>query len=80
MLNKKEKKLTLKKLTAKEKKYYIEKAYEHCPYCHSEDLSGGNLEADGKVASEEVRCAMCGRTWTCIYTITGIEEECRRDV
>ena len=45
-----------------------------CPYCHSNDISGGPLERNDDHVYQDITCHACGRSWTDEYTLTGLLE------
>jgi len=61
------------KFTKKQKKEYLKDPH-HCPYCKSDNISAGELEADGFQAWSNVVCNNCKKEWTDIYTLTDVEE------
>ena len=62
-------------LTPEQKKEYLEKGGQHCPYCHSTDIEGGTLDAEWNEAWAEVTCKNCGETWQDEYKLVDITEE-----
>jgi transposase-like protein len=62
-------------LTPEKRADYIHHEYNHCPYCHSDNLDSGNRNGDGNTMAVAIHCDSCGRDWTDIYTLTGITEE-----
>jgi len=63
-----------KKLTKKQQAEYI-KNPNTCPYCGSEELSGGACEQDDNYGWRDVSCDTCNRRWQDLFTLTGIAEE-----
>lgn len=64
------------KLTQAQKQSYIQSGGTHCPFCGSEDLQGADhIEADMDGASQPVECYTCGKTWTDLYVLIGVDEE-----
>lgn len=43
-----------------------------CPYCQSNDLDSGRIEADSTGAWTTVTCNNCLKTWDDVYTLTGV--------
>lgn len=43
-----------------------------CPYCDSEDIESGALDADGAVATAEVECNNCHKSWTDVYRLVDV--------
>ena len=64
-----------KKLTRQDVKRYLKNSGK-CPYCGSPDITGKSIDVDGPVATQEVGCDAkdCGRSWTDVYTLTGVME------
>ena len=60
-------------LTNKQKRDYIKTGGVICPYCGSYHIDTDQLEMGEKVY-QGCRCR-CGKSWTDIYTLTGIEED-----
>ncbi len=45
----------------------------HCPYCGEHDnIMGGETNFDGNYATLEVECAGCEKTWSDLYTLSGV--------
>ena len=63
-----------KKLTKEQQEEYI-KNPNTCPYCGSEELSGGTFEQDDDYGWRDVFCTACSRSWQDLFTLTGIAEE-----
>lgn len=63
----------MKKLSKKEQSAYIDKP-NHCPYCKSEDIEAGRLDADSSIITSRVVCNSCNRSWTDVYTLKSISE------
>ncbi|HCE42889.1 MAG TPA: hypothetical protein DET40_05025 [Lentisphaeria bacterium] len=64
-----------KSLTQKMRKSYL-KSPLRCPWCRSGEIeSPGALEADSGEARQPVMCCKCGKHWTDIYRLTGVQEE-----
>jgi len=60
-------------LTNQQKQEYIKTGGVRCPYCGSRHIDVEGPEMSEKVY-QECRCR-CGKSWTDLYTLTGIEEE-----
>jgi hypothetical protein len=63
------------KLTSEQIKNYLENGGNKCPYCGSENISGGHFETDSNEAWQPVSCDDCGREWSDLYRLVGIYEE-----
>jgi len=63
-----------KKLTEEQQAEYI-KYPNLCPYCGSEELSGGTFEQDDNYGWRDVICRACKRKWQDLFTLTGIAED-----
>jgi transcription elongation factor Elf1 len=63
------------KITEYRRKKYM-KAPDQCPFCNSEDITGGHLDADSDMAYRDVQCnnPKCGMTWTEHFKMIGIDE------
>ena len=55
------------------KKKYLRDQGSACPYCNSADIAADHIEADGTCAFGNVRCTNCGKYWTDLYTLTGVD-------
>jgi transposase-like protein len=60
-------------LTDEQRQAYL-RANHKCPYCRNEDIVGGSYEYEGDHIYQDVKCLVCGRTWTDEFTLTGITE------
>jgi transposase-like protein len=56
-------------------KEYVEDGGQHCPFCRSENIQGGSLQAEGRTAWQSVSCDDCGRGWQDTYQMTGWTDE-----
>ena len=45
-----------------------------CPFCKSENITGGAWSADFGAAWQEVHCEACGKDWNDLYALTGYQE------
>jgi transposase-like protein len=61
-------------LTEENIKEYTDYGGIICPYCGSQDITGQDVEIDEGVASQEVDCSNCDKTWTDQYDLVGIRE------
>ena len=57
-----------------QKKEYLEHP-NTCPYCESEDISGGVMQVDGTGAWQTIECRGCFKKWTDIYKLVDVEED-----
>ncbi len=64
----------MRRLTLKEKRFYINDGGQKCPYCHSTKLRGGEFDHDLGNAMMEVWCNKCKKRWNELYEMTSIEE------
>ena len=55
------------KLTQDQKKQYMDGGANLCPFCKSADISGGQVEIDGREAWQEVSCNECQGEWRDVY-------------
>ena len=61
-------------MTEEQKQLYLDSGGVKCPYCDSEDISAGGVNSEEGIATQSVECFSCWKTWTDIYTLTGVEE------
>ena len=57
------------------KKKYIKSGGVRCPYCGSDNISGGHMEVDCTGAWQDVHCDDCGKDWQDIYKMVDMEEK-----
>jgi len=57
-----------------DKEKYIKDEYNLCPFCNSDDVSGGHFNSDGGYVWQRIGCAACNKMWDDIYTLTDVEE------
>lgn len=51
---------------------YVKRDGNECPFCQSTDFaSDGDVEVVGNLASQTIRCNMCGNEWYDHYTLIG---------
>jgi DNA-directed RNA polymerase subunit RPC12/RpoP len=62
------------KLTAEQKKKYMNGGGNYCPYCSSKDIGGDRIESDSDSAWQVISCDNCNRCWTDIYKFVGVED------
>jgi hypothetical protein len=53
---------------------YLRSGGCRCPFCGNEDIVGEGVEIDAGIASQEVSCSACHRSWHDDYTLTGFRE------
>ncbi len=63
------------KLTAARKRDWLATRGNRCPYCKSPDLEAGDHDFDGDSCTQDVRCLVCRRTWTEVYTLSDLLDE-----
>ena len=49
------------------------KSPHHCPYCNSQNICAREFETDHDTLPQKIECPHCGKQWTEIYTLTGVE-------
>ena len=54
------------------KEKYIENGGTNCPHCGSDDIEAGERDFDGSQGWQNIICK-CGKEWTDVYTLTGID-------
>lgn len=59
-------------LTAAQAAAYVQEGGHRCPFCGSEELDPGKMQADGPIAWQKVTCEDCGREWIDEYSLTGV--------
>ena len=52
---------------------YLASGGNVCPYCDSEDISAGHIQADAGTAWSNVECNSCEETWKDVYKLVEIE-------
>jgi hypothetical protein len=62
-------------LTNGKKKKYLADGGVRCPFCRSENISGGFVEVDGGSAYQEIGCIDCDKAWVDIYDLVDVEEK-----
>jgi hypothetical protein len=60
------------KLTKEQAKRYFESNGTQCPFCDSDQIAGDEIDIDGGVAGQDVRCNECGRSWRDNYRLSSI--------
>ncbi len=63
------------KLTREAVARYVTRAFAHCPFCGSDQVTGDAVDIDGMSASQEVTCDACNEEWRDVYTLVGISVE-----
>jgi hypothetical protein len=53
---------------------YLKERGSTCPYCGSQDIDAGKLEADGDYAWCITTCNTCHKSWEDIFTLTDVNE------
>ncbi len=62
-----------KALTPEMVRDYIDCGGARCPFCGSDDIEAGRLEADADSAWGPVTCTACGREWQDVYFLGAID-------
>jgi len=60
------------KITDKE---YIERGGGICPFCQSEDITGGSFYMEGLIVILNVYCNVCEKQWYDTFTLMGYDEK-----
>lgn len=55
-------------------KQYVERSGMICPWCLSDDLEWGDMEAESRGANQFVSCNKCEKEWLDIHGLTGFAE------
>lgn len=53
--------------------HYLERGGACCPCCQSMHITGGFIEADAGVATQDVSCDECGARWVDLYGLKTVE-------
>lgn len=53
---------------------YVAKAGNVCPACGSDDIEGGSIDVEGKIAKQEVSCNNCDAEWSDNYMLCGYSD------
>ena len=62
-----------KPLTPEMVRDYVNSGGARCPFCGSDDIEAGPLEADADSAWGPVTCTACGREWQDVYLLGAID-------
>ena len=62
-----------KSLTRTQERKYLKEGGVRCPFCDSNNISGGTLDMGAGATYQDVTCDSCQRAWTDVYELTGIE-------
>jgi len=54
-------------------KHYVNRGGNHCPYCNSENISGGTFQMDDAGGWREASCLNCGAEWQDVFKLIGID-------
>ena len=65
-------KLLVLDFTKKQKEKYLKARKWKCPKCHSDNISGGEIEFVDKKVTQEAVCNDCGCAWQDIYTLSEV--------
>ena len=61
-------------LTEEQRNKYLLSPYL-CPYCGSDELSLGKVNADINRAVQNISCRQCKMRWTNVYKLAQVEED-----
>lgn len=50
---------------------YLRLGGTHCPFCDSEEITGGEVNIDAGTATQEVGCDNCNQEWKDLYRLEG---------
>lgn len=50
---------------------YLRLGGTHCPFCESQEISGGEVNIDAGTATQEVGCDNCNQEWKDLYRLEG---------
>lgn len=62
-------------LTSDQIKKYVDSGGLNCPYCGSEDITGGFVQTEAGHAWQPVDCVTCRKSWADVYRLENILEE-----
>ena len=54
---------------------YLRSGASYCPFCESHDISSGEIDCDGLIASAKVTCDSCKSEWIDEYKLIGYSTE-----
>jgi hypothetical protein len=63
------------KLTKEQIQDYIDGGGNRCPFCGSDNIEGGDREADGGIVSWSVLCLDCSAYWHDLYKLFDVYVE-----
>lgn len=52
---------------------YIKTGGIFCPFCGSDQIEGGNIDIEGMIAYQPIKCNDCGEYWQDYYSLKGLE-------
>lgn len=61
-------------LTPEQREQYL-KNPNRCPFCRSENISGGEWQYSNNRCYQSIICGDCEKEWTDTYTLTDVTEE-----
>ncbi len=56
------------------KQSYLRGGGGNCLFCHSTDMAGDKLKADGSWMSNDIECNNCGATWTDVFNLGDVTD------
>ena len=62
-------------LTKEQKEHYLKHHAAICPFCGSNDISGGSMEVEATEAWQNITCCDCHETWRDVYKLSFVETE-----
>lgn len=60
--------------TAELQKKYLEQGGVRCPYCDSDNITGGSFDTEFGEVYQKIWCEECHKEWTDLYKLVGFEE------
>lgn len=57
-----------------DEKRYLREGGTKCPYCSSSDIEELDFDFCGDVATQDMECMECEKSWTATYELTGAAE------
>jgi hypothetical protein len=66
-------------LTPAEQAEYVKYGWATCPYCKTDDISGGEIDIEANIAWQKVSCSVCDREWSDVFFLGSIDQRDEND-